>query len=102
MDANKIAHLYGSQDWIYPILLKATAIKFNRWKQMLNEQCPDETDAVAEAMARYARYLCCSEISTAASHLHDTYQDGSLPTKKPLEELRTAIDRLSALAKVSQ
>lgn len=101
MDARRIRQVYGHQPWIYTLLLKATATKFTRWKALLKSQCPDETDDVAEAMTRYARDLCCPEIATAASHLHDVCQDGSIPIDKAINQLLSAIQRLDDLSKLT-
>ena len=76
MDAKKIASLYGQQDWVYTVLLSAAATKFNRWKNMLDAKNISDTDDVAERMTQYARYVCCTEIETKASHLHDACQAG--------------------------
>ena len=101
MDAKKIALYYGNQKWVYRVLLKAAAIKFNRWKNMLDAKAIDETDNVVENMTRYARQMCCMEVATKASQLHDACQAGDHTIDTPIEELIKAIDRLSALANIS-
>lgn len=94
MDATKIARYYGSQEWVYKVLRRATATKFQRWKAMLRTNVVMDVDDVAEAMVRYAREMCCSEIERAAVAVHDACQAGDATIDAKVDTLCEAIDRL--------
>ena len=98
MDAKKIARYYGSEPWVYKVLLQGTALKFQRWKRMLNTKIRSDMDDVSEEIRDYAREMCCTEIEEAASALHDCCQAGDPSVDTHVQDLCTAIDRLSALA----